>query len=732
MMITTILATLAVIAGIMITTWAIVPRAMTLTIMRCLLPLMRVEVVGREHLNTKGPTVYIANHTSLLDGPLLVSLIRRNLHILVYTLWAESLLLRAFKRAFNIAAIDPQRPMSAKGIARKISEGEACLIFPEGRITVTGAPMKINPGAAWLVDSSNADIVAIHIEGLEQSKFAREGTGWRRMWRPRIRVVVAPPTKLDVNPELRGKARREQVNAKLRDIIENLRFEALNHHQNLVHGMLDALDRHGKKRALYEDVLGQTMDYGKLRLGAGVLEQIFRGAFKSGETVGFLLPTAPAAMATLMGLWRAGVTPAILNHTVGAAAVLNNMKVIRSTKIISSRTFVEKGKLGDFVADLKKNGITFLWLEDERANMGLITKLRALLKMNKVPQGATRQTPAAVLFTSGTEGMPKGVVLTHGNILSNIAQIRARANLSPRDVSLSALPVFHSFGLTAGMVLPVICGIRTGLHPTPLHYRIIPELAYSMQATLLFGTDTFLNGWARRASPDDFASLRAVVAGAEAVKENTRKIWSERFGVRVLEGFGATECSPVLSLNTPSEPDLGTVGRLLPGMKMRLEEVPGITGKRLHVSGPNVMAGYMLSDAPGQIQPPPGGWYDTGDAVTVDDKGLIRIVGRIKRFAKVGGEMVSLQSVENLAQSIWPAAQNAAINVPHPKTGEQVILYTNQPDADRQALLAYGRSAGVGAILMPSQVIELDKIPLLASGKVDYPALGRIYRASTH
>lgn len=710
------------------TFWLVAPRQLTRLAMRLLLPFFRVQVIGAEHLHTKGPTVYIANHTSLMDGPLLVALIGRDLNLVVHTLWAQSRLLKFFSRAFRIAAIDPQRPMSAKWIARRVAEGEACLIFPEGRISVTGAPMKINPGAAWLVDAARADIVAIHIDGLQQSMFARDGTGWRRMWRPRVRVTVSPAQRLEVDGELRGKLRREKVNAELRDIIEMARFEALNRHQNLVDGFLDALKAHGAARVLYEDVLGQTMDYGTLRLGASVLEQIFRKHFAAGDTTGFLLPTAPAAMAALMGLWRAGVTPAILNHTVGAAAVANNMRVVKARKIVSSRAFVEKGKLTALVQELEAAGISFIWLEDERAALRFGTKIKGLLGKGHMPRGIDRDTPAAILFTSGTEGSPKGVVLTHGNILSNISQIRARANISPRDVSLSALPVFHSFGLTAGMILPLICGIRTGLHPSPLHYRIIPELAYSMQATLLFGTDTFLNGWARRAGPDDFASLRAVVAGAEAVKDSTRKLWAERFGVRVLEGFGATECSPVLSLNTPSEPDLGTVGRLLPGMKMRLEEVPGITGKRLHVWGPNVMAGYLLADAPGQIQPPAGGWYDTGDAVTVDDKGLIRIVGRIKRFAKVGGEMVSLQSVETLAQGLWSGAQNAAINVAHPKTGEQVVLYTTEPQAERAALLAHGKASGVGAILLPAQVIQMDNIPLLASGKVDYPALMRLWK----
>ena len=711
--------------------WAIAPRAVTRGLFRLLLPLFRVEVKGAEHLNTTGPAVYVANHVSLLDGPLVLALVARRLNVVVYTTWAKGLLLRIFGRAFDVSPIDPQRPMSAKAMARRVAEGEACLIFPEGRITVTGAPMKISGGAAWMVDTARADVIAIHIEGLERSRFAKAGNGWRKVWFPKVRVVVSPPRPLEIDPELRGKRRRERATAALREIVEDLRLVAVNRHKNILVAVEEARKIHGGKSVAYEDVLGATMTRNTLRLGGVMVAEMLRPHLTPGSNVGFLLPTAPGAIAVLNGMWRLKVTPAILNHTVGAAAVKTTLGVVKADTILSSRVFVEKGRLGDFVAGLEAEGIRFLWVEDLRANFPLSSKLKALLKLRALPEDVTRDTPAAILFTSGTEGAPKGVVLSHGNILSNIAQIRARANVGPKDVSCSALPVFHSFGLTAGLILPLVCGIRTGVHPSPLHYRVIPELAYSVQATLLFGTDTFLNGWARRADPSDFASLRAVVAGAEAVKEGTRKIWSERFGVRVLEGYGATECAPVLSLNTPSEPDIGTVGRLLPGMEYRLEEMAGIDGARLIVRGPNVMAGYILADQPGVLQPPPGGWYDTGDAVTIDEGGLIRITGRIKRFAKVGGEMVSLQSVEMLGQKVWPNAIVAAISRPHPRTGEQVILCVTEPGAERAAVLAYARENGIGSILLPAQVRVMERIPLLASGKTDYPNLTRQIEAET-
>ena len=242
----------------------------------------------------------------------------------------------------------------------------------------------------------------------------------------------------------------------------------------------------------------------------------------------------------------------------------------------------------------------------------------------------------------------------------------------------------------------------------------------------MFGTNTFLAGYAKYAHPYDFYSVRYVFSGAEKLQQETRNIWSSKFGIRIFEGYGATETSPVLAANTPMDNLPGSVGRLLPGIAINLEAVEGVeNGARLHVSGPNIMLGYLLSDNPGTIVPPSSkignGWYDTGDIVDIDANGFISILGRIKRFAKIGGEMVSLAAAEVIVAMVWPQGQHAVIALPDPKKGEQLILVTDNSDANREELIR--NSTGIGEINLPKQIISVAAIPLMGSGKVDYPAV---------
>jgi acyl-[acyl-carrier-protein]-phospholipid O-acyltransferase/long-chain-fatty-acid--[acyl-carrier-protein] ligase len=342
--------------------------------------------------------------------------------------------------------------------------------------------------------------------------------------------------------------------------------------------------------------------------------------------------------------------------------------------------------------------------------------------------------PAVILFTSGSEGEPKGVVLSHGNLLANREQLAARLDLNARDTILNALPMFHAFGLTGGTLLPLLYGMRTFLYPSPLHYRIIPEIAYDINATVLFGTNTFLAGYAKHAHPYDFYSVRYVFAGAEKLQPDTRQLWAEKFGLRILEGYGATETAPVLAANTPMFYREGTVGRFMPGIEWRLEDVPGVEGGgQLHVAGPNVMLGYLRPERPGQLEPPASrygaGWYDTGDIVHVDDEGFITILGRVKRFAKIGGEMVSLAVVEDLAARLWPGHLHAAITLPDEKKGEKIVLATQYREAERTALAKQAQRQGYGELYLPKDIRVLKELPLLATGKVDYPALTALIRA---
>ena len=441
-----------------------------------------------------------------------------------------------------------------------------------------------------------------------------------------------------------------------------------------------------------------------------------------------MLPNANAAAATVLGLISAGRTPAMINFTAGAANILSACRGAQIEAIATSRAFVEKGRLEPLVEAIGGE-VRIVYLEDLRATIGTLDRLRALLAWSRPLARSRPEDRAAILFTSGSEGVPKGVVLSHANMLANAAQAAARIDFGRTDTVFNVLPVFHSFGLTIGLILPLVSGVRVYLYPSPLHYRLVPELVYGSNATILFGTDTFLAGYARSAHPYDFRSIRYVLAGAEPVKESTRRVYMERFGLRILEGYGITETAPALALNTPMFNRFGTVGRILPGMETRLEPVPGVEGAgRLFVRGPNVMLGYLKADNPGVLERPPEGWHDTGDIVSIDDDGFITIRGRAKRFAKVGGEMVSLAAVEALAAELWPGAISAVATLPDARKGERLVMITEKAGASRAAFMAFAKSRGASDLMVPTEVVTVEKAPLLGSGKVDFAAVSRLVR----
>jgi acyl-[acyl-carrier-protein]-phospholipid O-acyltransferase/long-chain-fatty-acid--[acyl-carrier-protein] ligase len=413
----------------------------------------------------------------------------------------------------------------------------------------------------------------------------------------------------------------------------------------------------------------------------------------------------------------------MINFSAGVANIEAACMAAKIRTIVSSRGFVERARLEKLVDALAET-LRIVYLEDLRETVSLADKLRALVRYRRAIVPRTADDPAAILFTSGSEGTPKGVVLSHRNMLTNAAQAAARIDFGRTDKVFNALPVFHAFGLTVGLVLPVVSGVPVFLYPSPLHYRIVPELVYGANATIMFGTDTFLSGYARAAHPYDFRSVRYVLAGAEPVKEATRRTWAEKFGLRILEGYGVTETAPALALNTPMFNRFGTVGRLLPGIEARLEPVPGVEeGGRLYVRGPNVMLGYLKADNPGVLQPPEEGWHDTGDIVAIDRDGFVTIKGRAKRFAKIGGEMISLAAIETLASELWPDALSAVVTQPDPRRGERLVLVTEQKGATRAALQAHARAKGASDLMVPAEIMIVDKLPLLGSGKPDLTAV---------
>lgn len=265
-------------------------------------------------------------------------------------------------------------------------------------------------------------------------------------------------------------------------------------------------------------------------------------------------------------------------------------------------------------------------------------------------------------------------------------------------------------------------------YPSPLHAKQITDLLPQVKASILFATDTFLNQYARVAEPDDFATLQFVVAGAEKVRDETRQMFNTKFGgVELLEGYGATEAAPVVAVNHPDRNRPGTVGQIMPGMEYRLDTVPGIEGGgQLFLRGPNVMAGYISPNDPKGIEPLAGGWHDTGDIVDIDDEGYITILGRVKRFAKLGGEMVSLLAVEDMAGAVWPDNRHAAVSVPDSKRGERLILVTDHEGAASAELSEWARDNGAPELAVPKKIIKIAVIPVLGTGKTDYVAIQKL------
>ena len=444
-----------------------------------------------------------------------------------------------------------------------------------------------------------------------------------------------------------------------------------------------------------------------------------------------MLPASSATVVTFFALHAFGRTPTMLNFTSGLRNLRAACELAGVKRVLTSHRFIEQGKLHDLV-DALETITAVTYLEDVRASVGLADRLFAAAAgaLPKRFRAATRPDEAGViLFTSGSFGAPRGVMLSQANLVANVHQVEAHIDLDPAWVFFNPLPTFHCFGLTAGVLLPILSGLKAFQYPSPLHIKQIPPLIKDTGASVLLATDTFVNQYARSAEADELSGLKFIVCGAEKVRDETHNLIAERFGpVPVLEGYGATEAAPVIAVNKPNDNRRGTVGGLLPGIEVRLEPVEGIPGGgKLYVRGPNVMAGYLV--AGGGLEAPYEGWHDTGDVVSISEDQWVKIQGRVKRFAKVGGEMVSLTAAEDLACAVWPDSRHAVVALPDPKKGERLILVTDRMDADAGPLIAHAQSIQAPEIAVPRKIVRVPEIPVLGTGKTDYVALQRIVDA---
>ena len=690
--------------------------------------IFRVEVTGVANIPKTGKLLIIANHESFLDGLLLGLFLPINATFVVHSTVLNSWVFRQILRLTPYLAVDPSSPLAMKKVIKLLEAGKPVVIFPEGRITVTGSLMKVYDGPGFVAAKTEATILPIRIDGAARSYFSRLKNSEGKTLFPKVKISILPPSQILMSDAPTAKARRRLAGDAMRREMQTMLFSSAPIN-TLFEAFLNAMAIYGRKTALVEDMNQVEETYGALLQKSLALGRLASKVSAPHENIGVLMPNVTNTIGLIFGLNAFARVPAMLNYTAGAAGIQSACEVAAIKTIISSREFIKVAKLEEVVAGL--HDVNIVYLEELRPKFNVADKAWLMGFAYWLPKLALTKShpsdPAVVLFTSGSEGKPKGVVHSHSSILANIAQIKSVIDFSIADKFMMVLPLFHAFGFTCGAIMPLVTGTRLFVYPSPLHYRVIPEVIYDRGCTVLFGTSTFLANYAKFANPYDFYKLRYVVSGAEKLNDEVRKTWADKFGIRILEGYGATECAPVLAVNTPMANKIGSVGTLMPGLLPKLEAVPGIeNGGLLSVSGPNVMLGYYLHDAPGRIQAPPQNWYNTGDIVEIDSDGFVFIKGRVKRFAKIAGEMVSLETVENIANHASPEHQHASTTQADAQRGENVILYTTDSDLNREMLGKSAKELGSPELAIARKIIVVDELPLLGTGKTDYVSLKKM------
>ncbi|MDP1672828.1 MAG: AMP-binding protein [Burkholderiales bacterium] len=688
--------------------------------------LFRVRVVGHADALLHGRPLVLANHDSLLDA-LLVALYLPGAPLIVLPrALAGHRIAALVRRCTECVEPGDSGGATVKRLLRAVRAGRPVVMFPQDRVSTTGSTMKVYGAAGVIALRAEADVIPLRIQGTLYTRWAATGLRWPRQRFPRVTLQLLP-VKRFAAPAAGEGSRRQRINDHLQGIMQQA-MAAAEPRRSLFRALLDAAALHGRRTRIFEDVRGQLTTYADLLKGSFALGRLTAKFTQPGERVGVLMPNIGATVCLVFGLASRGRVAAMLNYSSGAESVRGACAAATIRTVITSRSFVEVARLQPLLDALSSCRIVYV--EDLRETMGLADKLwilRALLHPRSALPETDPAATAVVLFTSGSEARPKGVALSQDGMLASMAQLRAVIDFGPDDKYLNALPMYHIFGLVVGTLMPLLTGTRLFLYTNPLHYKVIPEYAYTRDCTYIFGTSTFLGNYARQAHAYDFYRMRFVISGGEKLHPEVAQQWFSKFGLRVHEGYGATECGPAMAFNAPLTYRAGTVGRFLPGIEYRVVPVPGIEqGGVVHVRGPNLMQGYFFHEQPGVLQAPRSevgeGWYNTGDVVSVDGDGFVTVLGRVKRFAKIAGEMVSLERVETIAYHASPGFKHAAV-VEMTRSGESTVLLTTDPALDRIALQHAARQINAQELAVARRVIKVDNLPLLGSGKIDYVTL---------
>ena len=711
----------------------------------------RLDLKGNEYLPARGGVLLTPNHASWVDAVLLVAATDRPIRFLMFRGVYEHPLFKPFARMLKVIPIaSDQGPremlQSLRTASDALRNGEVVCIFPEGEITRIGQMLTFHRGFERIIKGIDVPIIPVNIDGIWGSIFSF--SGGRFLWKlPRH---IPYPVRITFGAPMPSTSTAVEVRQAVQDLSVDAFQRRRRYMQPLTRSFLKTARRNPRHFSMAD---GRTP---KLNFGESLIKTIFlarrlRPLWRDQNMVGiFLPPSIPGALVNWAALLL-GKVPINLNYTTSAESLASCAKQCNLKTVVTSRLFLEKIKIqppGEII-----------YAEDLAEAPRLSEKLAALLIAKLFPARwvelslGVSKTPslddtATVIFSSGSTGEPKGVVLSHFNLASNVEQIEQVFHLQSKDRILGILPFFHSFGFTGTLCLPALTGMGVVYHPSPLDAGAIAALISKYSVTMLLSTPTFLNSYARRIPAEAFGSLRIVMAGAEKLQERVAQSFEDHFGIRPLEGYGCTECSPVVAVNTYDfraayfrqvGAKRGTIGRPLPGIGVHIidpesgESLPVDKPGLLLIRGPNVMVGY-LNRPEKTAEVLKDGWYNTGDIATLDEDGFLRITDRLSRFSKIGGEMVPHIRVEEELHDLLEAdGQVLAVTaIPDEKKGERLVVIHTLKEEDLRGVLERLGKSELPALWKPKadQFVYVEQLPYLGTGKLDLRRLRELAQAN--
>ena len=690
----------------------------------------KIEIVGQENFDKcKGGTLIVANHTSLIDGLILSVVFGEKLSFAINTDVTKKFWIKPFLKMIKYFPIDNTNVMVVKSIVDEIKKGHIVVIFPEGRITTTGGLMKVYPGPAVIADKSNADILPICIEGIQYSDFSYFGAKIKSKRQRNIKLTILPPRKLNVNQSLSDVKRRNIAITKLYDIMCEMKFASNFSNKPIFESMIDCLSLVSRRKKILDDINRTPITLGRFICKVFTFTNKIIKQTDNKEFVGIIASNTKSTIEIFFALSALNRIPAMINYTDTIENILFNINNVGIKIVYTAKFFIKILKLENLIVALKNNNITVIYIEDIENSFTIFNQIAAFLKSffprtyyKNICSKFDKNSPAVILFTSALKGKSKAVILTHRNIQVQMAQLSSVMDFGILDSFFNAIPIFSSLGLIAGTLLPLLRGIKVFLYHSPLHYKMVSELVYDTNSTVLLGTDTFLNGYAKNAHPYNFYAIRYVIAGIEKLKEETIKIWEDNFGKRIFEAYGTTETSSTISINTPMYFKEYSVGKFLPSIECKLESTTVFVGaSHLLVKGPNI-ANWYIEKKQLVSTKVDGLWFDTGDIVEIDDDKFIFIKGKSKRFTKVDGESVSLTELEFNISNIWKDSKHTLLSI-LVDGKKEIVLFTTNQSATLQQLEKKVQEQKIENFVLPNRIIIVERIPIIGTGATDYVKL---------